>query len=413
MALNLTLRFVLLAVLIILSGLFSASETALFSLSKIRLRRLSSKHPKAGKVVSDLLDHPRNTLTSILVGNMLVNVTISGLVTSMSVIAFGEVGLGIAMGSLTFVLLIFGELTPKTFAIRNAQSFSLVIAKPLFVFSKLIFPLRWLLKKITDFFYLLLVGKRQVKEPLVTQRELQTLVSMGEKEGILDKDEKQMIHAVFDFSQRGVDEIMTPRVDIIAAGKEISCSELIHIMEESKHNKIPIYEETIDSIKGVVYMKDAVLDPKPDWQRLTKPVLFVPETKKIDDLLIEFQSKKIYIAIVVDEYGGTSGLVTMEDILEEIVGEIRDEYDKAEGKIVTLDKDTFRIDGGVSIYDVNEELKLSLQTEEAETLGGYVLALFDKIPEVGETIKKDNLSFTVNVVRENRIKKVTIKRQTR
>jgi len=404
------LNFLILTILFVLSGLFSGSETALFSLSKLRLRRLYSKHPKVAPPVSQLLDHPRSTLTSILVGNMLVNVTISSIATSIAIAVFGEAGLGIAMGILTFGLLIFGELAPKTFAIRNAGGFACFIARPLLAFSKLIFPLRWILRKITDFFYFLIIGKKHKKEPLVTQKELRALVSIGEKEGILDKDERQMIHAVFDFGKRCVDEIFTPRVDVIAADQDISCSALIHVMEESKHNKIPVYKDTIDSIQGVVYMKDVVLDPKPNWHKFIKPVLFVPETKKIDDLLIEFQSKKIYIAIVVDEYGGTAGLVTIEDILEEIVGEIKDEYDKEEGKITSLGKGTFRVDASVAIHDINEELNLDLKTEEAETLGGYVLTLFDKIPKAGESIKKGHLLFIVDKVEENRIKKVRIKR---
>jgi len=410
---NISLPIISLTILLILSGLFSGSETAIFSLSKLRLRRLQAKHPKVFVVVQELLKHPKRTLNSILIGNMLVNITASGLVASMAIKRFGQAGVGIAVGMLTFLLLVFGELAPKTFAIRNAQAFAVLIARPLFIFSKAIFPLRWLLKVITDLFYSMIMGKKPSSQPFVTQRELRTLVSIGEKEGILDKDEKRMIHAVFDFSKRGIDEILTPRVDIVAVEKGVSCSELIHVMEKSKHNRIPVYEGTIDNIRGVVYMKDAVLNPKQNWHGYIKPVLFVPETKRIDDLLVEFQSKKIYIAIVVDEYGGTSGLVSAEDILEEIVGEIRDEYDKAEGRVTRIDRNTFSIDASLSLYDINEELKLGLKTEEAETLGGYLLGLFEKIPSAGENIKHGRLTFRIDEVEQNRIKKVTITRSSR
>lgn len=405
-----SIRLIFLPILLFLSGAFSASETALFSLSKLRIKRLQARQPSVARIVLELLNSPRKTLTSILIGNMLVNVCASAIATSIAVELMGDVGVGIAVGIMTFLLLVFGEVTPKTFAIRNAEALAIRIAKPLYWFAQILFPVRWFLKKITDFFYNRLVGKKAAREPLITQAELETLVSIGEKEGIFGREERHMIHTVFEFGKRTVDEILIPRVDMVAASVDATAQQLVRIMEEFKHNKIPIYKDTIDNILGMVYTKDFMLQPKQDWPSFIKPVLFIPETKMIDELLVEFQSKKIYLAIVIDEYGGTSGLVTMEDILEEIVGEIRDEYDKEEKAFERIDANTFRVSGRMTLHDLNEELGLNIRTEEAETIGGYILFLFGRIPKADESIRRGNLVFFVDQVKDRRIEKIVIKK---
>ncbi len=416
---NILVQFISIGILLILSACLSASETALFSLSKFQLRRISLKHPIRGNAVLNLLKTPRHTLITILVANLMVNILASSIVSSIAISKFGYLGIGITIGVMTFVILVFGEVTPKSFALRKAESLSLQVAIPLRYLSIALAPVRKILRIITDFF-MSIIGKAKVGvEPFITEDELKSLVSIGEKEGIIDTGEKKMIHEVFELQDRTIDEIMTPRVDIIACRKEASSNELIELMKDSNHTKIPIFEDNIDKIIGVVYTKEFMLD-KPSngeilvqgkevvQQRFIKPVLFVPETKKIAELLKELQEKMMDLSVVVDEYGGTAGLVTLEDILEEIVGEIQDEYDKEEQTSERVDSKVIRVGAKIPIRDVNEILCLNLPTEESETIGGLVLELFGKIPKSGEWIEYKGIKFTVEEVKRNRIYRVLI-----
>lgn len=400
---------ILLAILIVLSGLFSASETAIFSLTRFDVKKLQKQKPRIGDTIAYLRDTPRRTLTTILIGNILVNVTATAMFSFLAMRLFGDAGIGMTIGIMTFLLLLFGEITPKTFAIRNAEFFSSTIAFGLHLFSKLIFPIRWLLAKLADFFIYLLLGKKVEREPFITQRELRTLISIGEKEGIIDSGEKQMIQTVFEFSERFINEIMTPRVDIVACEKGNPPEKLKNIMLDSHYTKIPVYEGGIDNISGVVFAKEFLLSQDAEWQKLIRPVLFVPETKRIDDLLTEFQNRKETVAIVVDEYGGTAGLVTLEDILEELVGDIQDEYDFEEIDFQKISADTSKVNGDVSIRDINEKFGINIKTEKAETIGGFLLLLLGRIPKVGENFTYKSLSITIDEVKGKRIKQLTIK----
>lgn len=402
-----------LVTLLILSGLFSASETALFSLSKIQLRRLKEKRPSQSAFIARLLDSPRRTLNTILTGNMLVNITASALVTQSLMRLTGEKGMGMAIGLTTFLLLVFGEVTPKTFAISHAENFSCLIARPLCLFTKIIFPIRWGWSKIADFFSERAIGRQYLRQPFLTEEEIRGLVSIGEKEGVISKEEEQMISTVFDFGERYVNEIMTPRVDIVAVDINEDNLHLEKALKNSRHSKVPVYKDAVDNILGIVYAKEYLLSPRQDWQNLVKPVLFVPETKRIEELLLEFQGEKSYIAIVTDEYGGTSGLVTIEDILEEIVGEIQDEYDTEEKLIVRVDAHTVSVSGKTSLYDLNEELNTHFKAKEAQTVAGFIIHLFGRIPKSGESAKYRNYLFTVDDVRKHRIRKVTIRKKAK
>ncbi len=321
------LRIIFIPVLIILSGLFSGSETALFSLSWFRRRKIQlSTAPKA-KYVSELLSSPRRTLATILIGNMIVNIAATSIATVIAVNLFGEAGVIISILFMTIILLLFGEVTPKIMAIQNSEKFSTFVSLPLVYFSKIILPIRWLLQKISGAF-ISVFTKQATPEPFITEKELKAMVSISEKEGIIDKEEEKMIRTIFDFGHRRVDEIMTPRINIVGCDIKAKKEELIDIMKKSKFSKIPIYEDGLGHITGVVYTKEFMLNPKDDWSGYIKKPLFVSEAEMIDDLLIKFQSERNYIAIIVDEFGKTRGLLTLEDVLEEIVGEIHDEYDR-------------------------------------------------------------------------------------
>lgn len=408
---NLTWRILGLGVLLIFSGLFSASETALFSLSKIQMRRLKEKKPKIGAVVSLLLDSPRATLNTILTGNMLVNITASALVTESAIYLAGEKALSAALGLTTFLLLIFGEVTPKSFAISHAEGFSCFIARPLYIFGKVIFPIRILWSKIADFFSQAIIGRQYLKQSFLTEEEIKGLVAMGEREGVITKEEEQMISTVFDFGDRFVNEIMTPRVDIIAVDVNKDSAYLEKVLKQSRHSKVPVYKERIDNVIGIIRAKEYLLSPCKEWQDLIKPVLFVPETNKIEELLLEFQAKRSYMAVVTDEYGGTSGLITVEDILEEIVGEIQDEYDREEKLIVKIDNNCVSVSGKTSLHDLNEELSTHFKAPEAQTVAGFIIHLFGRIPKSGESTRYKSYLFTVDDVRKHRIRKVSIRKK--
>ena len=407
---NLLVNAGLVTGLLFLSALFSSSETALFSLSRYQIRRVKSRHPGGGRFVALLLESPKRTLLSILIGNMAVNIAASSIATGIGISLFGSKGVGLAIGVMVLLLLFFGEITPKTFAVRNAERLSHVIAPLIHIFAKLIWPVRRIIQSIADLF-LSLFAKRRVKgEPYITEQELKTLVSVSEKEGVIDKDEREMIDAVFEFGERSVDEIMIPRVDIIACKYSAPRDEVVKLVKESRHTKVPIYSEVIDNITGILFTKEFILnkDKSLDWRSLIKPAVFVPETKKIDELFFEFQTKKVPIAIVADEYGGTAGLVTMEDILEEIVGEIQDEYDKEAPFIERIEPHTFRVKGDIGLKDLEEELGIKIHTEEVETLAGFLALRAGRIPTEGEVIKYKGRTFTIERVRRNRILKVKI-----
>jgi len=409
--LNLLWHILALAILLIFSGLFSATETALFSLSKIQLRRLKEARPAQGALIAQLLDSPRRTLNTILTGNMLVNITISALVTETVMCVSGQRGLGVSVGLATFLLLVFGEVTPKTFAISHAESFSCFISRPLYLFSKIVSPLCLGWSKIADFFSGRTIGREHLRQPFLTSEEIRGLVSIGEKGGVISKEEEQMISTVFDFRERYVNEIMTPRVDIVAIDVQQDSLQLEKTLKSSRHSKIPVYKDSVDNILGIIHAKEYLLAPRRDWQSRVLPVLFAPETKRIEELLLEFQSKKSYAAIVTDEYGGTSGLVTIEDILEEIVGEIQDEYDTEEKLIVRVDENTVSVSGKTSLYDLNEELNSHFKAKGVETLGGFMIHLFGRIPKSGESIRYRSYVFSVDDVRKHRIRKVTIRKK--
>jgi CBS domain containing-hemolysin-like protein len=409
--LNLIWQISALIILLLLSGLFSASETAIFSLSKIQRRRLKESHPAQSVIIEQLLDSPRRTLNSILTGNMLVNITTSALITNTTIQLSGQRAVGFSVGITTFLLLVFGEVTPKTYAISSAEQFSCFIARPLHLFTQATYPICLSWSKIADFFSGGIIGRQYLRQPFLTSEEIRGLVSIGEKEGVISKEEEQMISTVFDFGERSVNQIMAHRVDIVAMDVNEDSAHLEKVLKSSRHSKIPVYKDSIDSVLGIIYAKEYLLAPRADWQSLVKPLLFVPQAQRIEELLLEFQSKKSYVAIVTDEYGGTSGLVTIEDILEEIVGEIQDEYDTEEKLIVRVDEHTVSVSGKTSLYDLNEELKSHFRAKQIQTVAGFIIHLFGRIPKSGETARYRNYIFTVEDVRKNRIRKVTIKKR--
>jgi putative hemolysin len=404
---------------LILSAFFSGSETALFSLNKLQLKKMQKEESgwRVNSIIK-LLNDPQKTLITILTGNMFVNIAASSLATYLAIKLFGNVGIGIAGGIMIFMILVFGEIVPKSLAISNAETIAKKIARPVEIISSFLFPLILFFKIIINVLYYFF-GKKRVKEKKeITEEDLITLINVGKDEGVIEEEEKKMIRNIFEFGDTMVKEVMVPRVDMACIPSEAKLNSILRLIKKMGHSRIPVYKETIDNIIGVLYTKDLLVvyeqwyksKEKFDLKKIIRRAYFVPENKKIDDLLDIFQRDKIQIAIAIDEYGGTAGLVTMEDVVEEIVGEIIDEYDKETKLYEIIDNNTVIADGIISIDKINELLNIEIPENDFETLGGFIYDLMGRVPNKNETIEYKNIQITIEQVVKNRIIRVIIKK---
>jgi len=406
-------------VFIILSAFFSGTETALFSLNKLQLKKMQKEEEENNRRVKSiirLLDDPQRTLISILIGNMFVNITASSLATYLAIKIFGNIGVGIASGIMIFTILVFGEIVPKSLAVANAEAISKRVARPIEIISTGLFPLIKIFKAIISAMYYL-SGKKSVKEKKeITEEDLITLIDAGKDEGVIEEEENEMIRNIFEFGDTMVKEVMIPRVDMACISSDTSLGSILKLIKKMGHSRIPVYEETVDNIIGILYAKD-LLGIYQQWytskekfnlKGITRETYFVPENKKIDELLDIFQKDRIQIAIAIDEYGGTAGLITMEDVVEEVVGEIIDEYDK-EIKLFEIAEDNAVIaDAIISIDEINEILNIEIPENGFETLGGFIFDLLGRVPKKGEKIKYQNCQMIIEQVAKNRIRRVKI-----
>ncbi len=388
-----------------LSAFFSASETALFSLDSIKLKRIIQRGRHA-EVTARLLENPLRCLTTILAGNTLANIAVSSLVTTLLIDFLGDKGLAVSMGATTFLLLAFGEVTPKTIAIHNNERLADAFVGPLYVFSRLIKPFLFLATTICDKI-MALFGLNLKREPTLTEEEFKTVIEVGQRHGVVGKSEKEMVMSILELTTTTVDEIMVPRTDVQALDNDWTQEQVWEFVRRIRHSKLPVFKESLDGILGILYAKDLFLysHEKP-WRDLVKPVMFVPETKRIDDLIKDFYKSRAEVAMVVDEYGGTSGLVTLHDILEEIFGEIRDEFAPRESLIRQVDAQTFHISGKTPVDEVQEGCGVTLAPGEYDTIAGYLLNILGRIPAEGEKVKTPIGLFVIEKVSRRRIKSV-------
>jgi gliding motility-associated protein GldE len=415
---------VIFAVLLLLSGFFSASETAYFSLSTADIERLKTRKDSPSRQAVTLLSNPKKLLISIVVGNTIVNIAAASLAAILTLDICSRLNIDIKIGVIidviivTFVILIFSEIVPKVAAVKNSKKVAINFAFPLTIFYYIFSPIVSIFHIFTQWLiHLFRVDKSKV---LLSEDELRSLVDVSEEKGTLEQDEKEMIHSIFEFGETTVKEIMVPRIDMVCTSAETDLSSLLDLVRNHMHSRIPIYQEKVDNIIGLIYAKDLLpfLDTSKnvdyDPIKLARPAYFVPEQKKIDELLREFQSEKIHMAIVVDEYGGTAGLVTLEDIIEEIVGEIQDEHDLELPQINKIRENEYIVDGAKDLEELNEELHFDLPTEEGvETLGGFLYGLFGSVPKEKQTVTFHGYEFIVEKIVRRRIKQVRIiKRET-
>ena len=404
-----------LLVLFCLSAFFSAAETALTSLSKIKVNRLLEHKVLGAKLLHDLKEKPAEFIATILIGNNLVNIAASSLATSMVINFFASRGaqgtglaVGVATGMMTFLILAFGEITPKTIAIRKAEKFSLFVA-PIIAFLNIVFqPIAYLIGFITRPFILLFGGKAPEKGPFITQEEIRLILAAGEKEGVIEEAEREMITSIFEFGETVAREVMTPRPDISACDINKSLDEIKKLVIDSGHSRLPVFEKNLDNIVGILYAKDLLKVGPANARDLLRTAIFIPETKKVAELLHEMQAARTHLAIIVDEYGMTSGLVTLEDLIEEIVGEIHDEFERDEKMVEEVGVNTYLIDGKLSLNDLNDRLSLDLPVEDYDTVGGFVFGHLGRSPSVGQVVRLKTLLISVERVSHRRITRVKL-----
>jgi gliding motility-associated protein GldE len=410
-------------ILLALSAFFSGAETAFFSLSSATITKFGNSEKSSERRVAKLMELPRQLLITIVLGNTIVNVTIATVAAIITTricqtLGFNEkIGIVIDVIVVTIVILILSEVVPKVIAVRNSQTFSRLASGLLYTVFYFLFPVAFLLSRFTRFLQNK-IGLSQDKI-FLSAGELKTLVEVGEEHGTLEKDERAMIHSIFEFGETIVKEIMVPRTDMITVSTDTPLSQIMELVKTKLHSRIPVYNEKIDNIIGILYVKDLLpylsksQGDKVDLEKLARPAYFVPEQKKIDELLREFQKERMHMAIVVDEYGGISGLATLEDVIEEIVGEIQDEYDKESPLFKKVDKNIFVVDGRMTIEEINEELQLNLPIEEGvETISGFILNILGSLPKEKETVEFNGYEFVVERVLRNRILKVRIEKKS-
>ncbi|HZD60150.1 MAG TPA: hemolysin family protein [Anaerolineae bacterium] len=409
------LYIILLILLVGLSALLTAVKSAIAAISRIWVRYLVEQEVPGARTLDSLLTHPSRFITSIVLVDNAANITAVAIATLLVARFLSSLIVLVSAGVMIFIILIFGEILPRTFGARRAESLSLRSATMIDALSGILSPIARFFTAIANIF-IRLTGGRPIKEiPVVSEEEAISMAG-AEEEGVIEEEEKELIHSIFEFGDTIVREVMVPRMDMVAVSDDAPVEEVLSLIIREGHSRIPVYENTVDNVIGIIYAKDFLIQMQRGnidvpLKRLMRPAYYVPELKKVDELLRELQKKRLHMAIVVDEYGGTAGLVTIEDLLEEIVGEIFDEYDLEETLIEHIDERTIRMDARVNIDEANEILKTNLARDDIDTIGGVVYSLFGRIPNVGEEIRFEGFTFKVEKIIGRRISKILITRE--
>lgn len=404
-----------LILLLVLSAFFSSAETALTTVNRIRLRTLAEDGDKRAARVLRITDDSGKMLSAILIGNNIVNLSASSIATSLAIKLWGSVGAGIATGILTLLILIFGEISPKTLATIYSEKISLMYSGTIELLMKILTPVIFIINKLSLGFLLLLRVDPNAGDQQMTEEELRTIVDVSKESGVIESEEHAMIHNLFDFGDAQAKEVMVPRIDMIFANINSSYDELIQIFQENMFTRLPIYEESTDNVIGILNMKDLLFCTDREHfcvRDVMREPYFTYEHKNTAELFMEMRKPSVSLAIVLDEYGATAGLITLEDLLEEIVGEIRDEYDTDEEDfILPLNEREYMVLGSTNLDDLCEELGLNFTSEDYDTIGGYLMGLLDHLPEKNEIIiTDDDVLLRVEQMDKNRIERIYIKK---
>lgn len=406
------LHIVILAMLLGLSGFFSSAETAFISSNQIKLKTLAAKGSKNALLVLKIMEKPEKMLSAVLIGNNIVNLSASALATTIIIKLFGNAAIGVATGMLTFLILIFGEITPKSLASKKPESMSLVYAAPIYALMFILTPAIVTINLASGFVLKLLGAGNAPRQDIMTEEELRTIVDVSHEEGVIENEERKIINNVFDFAEVLAKDVMIQRIDMVLINIEAGYEEAIEIYRQERYTRLPVYEGNTDNIVGVINIKDLLLhksEKKFNIRDYMRKPFFTYEYKKIAELLLQMKKSYANIAVVLDEYGMTAGMITMEDILEEIVGEIRDEYDiDEEESFKKIGKDVYLLDGSVKLDEINERLGTDLNMEDYESIGGFVMGQLEHLPKVREGVRTEGVRLTVEKMDKARIDKVRL-----
>jgi CBS domain containing-hemolysin-like protein len=398
---------------VLLSAFFSSSEVALLSMTRARVRTLDNENRVGSHALVALKESPEHLLTTILIGNNIVNIAAASLATAIAIRTFGDVGVGIATGFVTIVILVFGEIGPKIYASRAPDSFALAVAPVILFLSKVFTPVIWLVERVSP----TLGAGKDSGEPAVTEDEIKEWIDVGKEDGTIEKEEQEMLYSVLEFGDTTAREIMTPRINVILMEDTVSFEDAVRIFNETGFSRIPVYHDQVDNITGILNVKDlfsAMVSNRKDSsiREIMYDPMFVPESKKIDDLLKELRIHRVQMAVVIDEYSSFIGIITVEDILEELVGDILDEFDKEEPGVQEIAPGVHVVDGQMWVEEINETMNLALPMSESyETVGGLIIDRLGHIPQhPGEKVEIDNGRITLVVMQMHgrRIVKVKI-----
>ena len=403
-------QIIILIMLIAISSIFSMAETALMSLSKIRLRHMIEEGVPGAKRVEKLTEDPNKLLGAILIGNNVVNIGASSFATIVATNMFGSSGVGIATGVMTILVLIFGEITPKSIAKQKAESVSLKVARFIELAVIVFKPFIYIFTLISSFFIRLVGCNPNEDQSFITEEELKTMVGVSEEEGVLENVEKEMIFNVFEFADQQVKDVMVQRVDIVSIDEDATYDEVMSIIKSEQFSRIPVYNQTIDNIIGFLNVKDLAMieNIREDFnvKKYVREPFYTFEFKKIVELFKEMKKSRNHIAVVLDEYGGTVGIVTIEDLIEEIVGDIEDEYDDYNESVEVIKDNEYVFDGSVRLHDISDMIGVNIDSEEFDSIGGLMICELGRMPEENEEVFIQNLKLVAEEVEKNRVKKV-------
>ncbi len=407
------IRLISLVILLMLSAFFSSAETALTTVNRIRMRTLSEEGDKRAEIVLKITDNSGKMLSAVLIGNNIVNLSASSIATTLAIDLWGSKGAGIATGILTLLILVFGEISPKTLASLNADKLALGYAKIIYGLMKILTPVIFLVNHIAMLFLRILRVSPDANQNRMTEEELRTIVDVSHETGVIETEEKEMINNLFDFGDAQAKEVMVPRIDMTFAPIDATYDEVLEIFKKDKFTRLPVYEETTDNVIGILNMKDLLLCEDKDSfhiRKILRKPYYTYEHKNTAELFMDMRSSSISVAIVLDEYGATAGLITLEDLLEEIVGEIRDEYDGDEqDPIVWLGDREYEVLGSQNLDDLCEELGLNFESEDYDSIGGYLIELLDHFPKPGESVEtEDGVKLIVESMDKKRVEKIRI-----
>lgn len=405
-------QIIILIILLLFSGFFSSAETSLTTVNKIRMRSLAEDGNKRAKKVISITEDSGKMLSAILIGNNIVNLSASSITTSIAYM-FGGSAVAAATGIITLLILIFGEISPKTLATIHSEKLALLYAYPIDFIMKIMTPFIFIINSLSRAVLFILRVDPNAKPDAMTESELRTIVDVSHEDGVIESEEKEMIYNVFDMGDAKAKDVMVPRVHMTFADVNSTYEELIEIFREDKFTRLPVYEETTDNVIGTINMKDLLLfDNKKEFhiRDILREAYFTYEYKSISELLVEMREASFNIAIVLDEYGETAGLITLEDLLEEIVGEIRDEYDEnEEDDFKEINKFEYVVEGSTNLDDLNDELDTKLESEDYDSLGGFIIERLDRLPELHDEVTTiDGIRLVVESLDKNRVEKVHI-----